>query len=205
MRAGTTHHGLPGDGQQPPAWALAVADPVCDCPGCGRDSCEGCVPGRALGESLLDLALSLHALGYGVLPVTAKKKPLVKWYPFRLARPTAEQVHELFSCRGVAGVALLCGRSHGLVVVDADDATSATWVRANLPATRWTWTRRGLHAHFRHPSYGLIRTDCRQGDRGGDPQQAPVRPSAAATPRRKKAPQEQQVSTESVEFRLAET
>jgi hypothetical protein len=57
-----------------------------------------------------------------------------------------------------SGAALLTGKPHGLVVVDADSEASAAWCRENLPATRWTRTRRGLHAHFRHRASGLVAT-----------------------------------------------
>ena len=60
------------------------------------------------------------------------------------------------------GVAFVTGRPHGLVVVDADDAASWSWVLEHLPAVRGVLTRRGGHLHFRHPARGLI------GNRSGD-------------------------------------
>lgn len=110
---------------------------------------------------LLDLALKLWCLGYTPIPLDAEKKPLVKWRWWRLRRATFAEAESIFRRRPDAkGIALLCGKPHNLVVLDADNTPSAEWLEHNMPSTRWTRTRRGVHAHFRHPTDGLVETRC---------------------------------------------
>jgi len=45
-----------------------------------------------------------------------------------------------------AGLAIVCGRISGVVVVDLDDESAIQWARKHLPATPWkTKTSRGEH------------------------------------------------------------
>lgn len=113
---------------------------------------------------LPELALRLWELGYSPIPLGGDKRPLVRWSAYRLQRPERLEVEAMFgTCRGAQGIALLTGKPHRLAVLDADDEAAAAWCREHLPATRWTRTRRGLHAHFRHPAAGLVATRCASG------------------------------------------
>lgn len=108
------------------------------------------------------LAVRLWELGYCPIPLR-DKLPLVKWGPYQLHRPDLEALRAMPWYRAT-GAALLTGKPHRLVVVDADSEASALWCREHLPATRWTRTRRGVHAHFRHGASGLVVT--KHGDDG---------------------------------------
>lgn len=112
---------------------------------------------------LPDLALRLFELGYSPIPLSGNKRPLVRWGAYRLERPKRLEVEAMFGTVPAQGIALLCGKPHALAVVDFDDEAAAEWGRERLPATRWTRTRRGIHAHFRHPAEGLVRTVCAHG------------------------------------------
>lgn len=149
----------------PTGWLLPVPDPS-DCPWCGRDICEGCatLPTWMPPPALLDLAMELYGLGYVPLPLGADKRPIRKWGAWRFARPTAAEVKTLFNGCDPAGIGVVCGRPHDLVIVDADDEISWTWARTYLPAVRGTRTRRGGHLHFRHPvGPVVILTHCGKG------------------------------------------
>lgn len=112
----------------------------------------------------LDLAAGLVGLGYAVLPIGEEKRPMVKWLPYEVSRPTWRELFNewrpLWS--RAHGIALIAGRPHGLVIVDADTEESWAWCLANLPAVRGVRTRRGGHLHFRHPARGII------GNRSGE-------------------------------------
>jgi hypothetical protein len=120
----------------------------------------------------LDLATGLRELGYACLPIGPKRTPLVKWQRFHVDAPGWR---ELFNdwwpdpWAASAGVGLVTGRPHGLVVVDADDATSWAWALEHLPAARGVVTRRGGHLHFSHPRRGII------GNRSGERAVTPAR------------------------------
>jgi len=119
-----------------------------------------CHPGCAL----LDVAAGLLGLGYAPVPLGPEKRPLVKWGEFEVTPPTWRVLFNdwWLAWQRAAGLAVICGRPHGLVVVDADDAAAWTWALANLPAVRGVKTRRGGHLHFAHPPRGII------GNRSGD-------------------------------------
>lgn len=110
---------------------------------------------------LPELAHQLWELGYSPIPVR-NKLPLARWRYFRLRRPELEELRAMPWHRA-SGALLMTGKPHGLVVVDADTTEAATWCREHLPTTRWTRTRRGVHAHFRHPAAGLVATLCEKG------------------------------------------
>jgi hypothetical protein len=117
-------------------------------------------PGAAChpGCRWLDLAVGLVGLGYAPIPVGSNKVPLVKWADYALDPPTWRVLYNDWrpAWAQASGVGLICGRPHGLVVVDFDDENHWTWAVANLPVVRGVKTRRGGHLHFRHPPRGII-------------------------------------------------
>ena len=106
----------------------------------------------------LDLAAGLSGLGYAPVPIGADKRPLVKWGEFHVERPTWRVLFNDWwpVWAKAAGIGIIAGRPHGLVVVDADDDDSWSWGLNNLPAVRGVRTRRGGHLHFSHPPRGII-------------------------------------------------
>lgn len=128
-------------------------------------------PGAAChpGCRWLDLAAGLLGLGYAPVPLGPEKRPLVKWAAFHVEAPGSR---ELFAdwlpvWPEARGVAVVTGRPHGLVVVDADDAESWAWALEALPAVRGVKTRRGGHLHFRHPARRVVGN--RSGERAVSP------------------------------------
>lgn len=117
----------------------------------------------------LDLAVGLVGLGYAPIPLGEGKRPLVKWGVYHVNPPGWRELFNdwLPAWNDAAGVGVVTGRPHGLVVVDADDAQSWAWAVANLPAVRGVRTRRGGHLHFAHPPRGIIGK--RSGDRAVTP------------------------------------
>jgi len=123
------------------------------------------------GCPLLDLATGLVGLGYAPVPLGEGKRPLVKWGAYHVNPPGWRELYNDWwpgVWRDAAGVGLVTGRPHSLVVVDADDAASWAWALTNLPAVRGVKTRRGGHLHFAHPPHGII------GNRSGERAVAPA-------------------------------
>jgi hypothetical protein len=119
------------------------------------------------GCGWLDLAVGLLELGYAPIPIGPEKRPLVKWSAYHVTPPGWGDLYNRFPWAEARGVAVVTGRPHGLVVVDADDEPSWTWALANLPAVRGVKTRRGGHLHLAHPPCGIIGN--RSGERAVEP------------------------------------
>ncbi len=108
---------------------------------------------------MLDVAIGLSKLGYAPIPMGREKRPLVKWGRFHFSPPGWRELWNEWwpdIWAQATGVAVVTGRPHGLVVVDADDDASWEWALANLPAVRGVRSHRGGHLHFVHPQRGII-------------------------------------------------
>lgn len=142
-----------------------------DTPLLGGVRCPPCPPGvSALPEWMppqakshsgcawIDLAVGLVRLGYAPVPLGPEKVPLVKWGAFEVESPTWRVLYGDWwpAWQRATGVAMICGRPHGVVVVDFDDEPSWAWALGNLPAVRGVRTRRGGHLHFAHPARGIV-------------------------------------------------
>jgi len=72
-------------------------------------------------SACLDAALRYLGLGLSVIPIEPRgKAPLVPWKEFQGRRPTRALVVNWYRRWPDAGVAVVCGRISGLVVLDAD-------------------------------------------------------------------------------------
>lgn len=94
-------------------------------------------------------------------PEDAGKRPLVKWEPYQLEAPHADQADQWWG-ESDANVAIVTGAVSGLVVLDADGPEGIAALDT-LGVPRHTWiarTGRGLHIYLRHP-----RGDVRIGNR----------------------------------------
>jgi hypothetical protein len=110
----------------------------------------------------LDLAVGYSWLGYATVPLGQDKKPSVKWAAFHARRPTWGELYG-FPWADTRGLAFVTGAPHSLVIVDADDLETWVWLQGRFRVVRGVKTRRGGHAHFRHPKHGIVAN--RSGDR----------------------------------------
>jgi hypothetical protein len=107
-------------------------------------------------NSLLHQALAYAKRGWSVIPVKSKKAALKSWKQYQTQAPDQSTLRELFSGRGVDGLAVILGSVSGeLACRDFDElAGYERWVKSHkqLAATLPTVaTHRGRHVYFRGP------------------------------------------------------
>lgn len=107
-----------------------------------------------IAPNLLDAALTYRAKGFSILPIGQDKKPNIRsWQKCQIEAANAGTIRRWFKAPGVTGLAVVCGRvSGGLVVRDYDDAQAyQEWKRTHpdlselLPTSK---TCRGFHVFF---------------------------------------------------------
>jgi len=117
---------------------------------------DGCprlrVPGGLLSANG-EIALGYHELGYRPIPLIQDSNgswiPGVKWAPFQERTPTREEVVDWWRRNPNAGIALVCGRDTGLVVLDIDPRHGG--LDPGLSAPACSSPRGGVHYHFTAP------------------------------------------------------
>jgi hypothetical protein len=87
------------------------------------------------------------------IPVGPDKRPLVRWEPFQLEPPHADQIDEWWRRWPEANIGVVTGQVSGVVVLDADGPEGLESLKAlHTPATTWlSRTGRGWHQWFAHP------------------------------------------------------
>lgn len=105
----------------------------------------------------LDWALEYWDYGYSLIPlVPASKKPMIAWKKYQQSRATREEVLSWWQQDPCCNIGLVCGRHSGLVVIDADDKESETYMKIHLdPTPMRVRTRKGVHFYYRHPAMSI--------------------------------------------------
>lgn len=116
-----------------------------------------------IAPTLREAALAYLSRGWTPIPlrytgsVDERKRPLLnEWRMYQHVQPTAEDVSAWWTEHPDANIALLCGKTSGLVVIDFDGNGSvdpATFLNANgLPhAVPIVKTGNGWHCYYTHP------------------------------------------------------
>jgi hypothetical protein len=125
-------------------------------------------------EYLFTIAQCYLGLGYSVLPVygnldiqRAKVCP-IPWTYFQQRRATHTDLRNWFIHMGYGGVAIVCGRISGLIVLDFDDPALAQEFARRYPDLTETWTvqsggRRLPHYYYRLPLHASVASQRREG------------------------------------------
>lgn len=86
------------------------------------------------------------SLGWSIIPVNSKKKPLIKWKEFQSKKPTTKQVNEWSNNLKVSGYALVTGSISDVVVLDIDEGSQ--FDTSQLPNTLLSQTGSGGRHYF---------------------------------------------------------
>ena len=86
--------------------------------------------------------------GLSVIPMSADKRPTIKWKEYQDRRPTFT---EICSWKW-DNIAIVTGAVSGLAVIDCDTVALAQWWAANRePTPAVVKTKRGYHFYYKHP------------------------------------------------------
>lgn len=124
--------------------------------------------------SILQAALDYAARGWSVLPVAGKKPSIGEWRQFQQRRAAPADIYRWARAGQLTGVAVVCGRISGLVVVDLDgdeacDVFARAWPQLLDTYTVQTGSGHGLHLYLtgattppttRAPGYELRADGC---------------------------------------------
>lgn len=99
-------------------------------------------------QNFKENALRYLKLGFSVIPVGQKKKPLVKWEEYQQRRPTEEEINKWAVDFDNPNIGIVTGDISGLVVVDVEVGGNTE----NLPQTVISKTGGGgYHFFYKHP------------------------------------------------------
>ena len=129
-----------------------------------RDSSDGIL--RAVHEYL--------TAGLSVIPLrfNSKQPALDSWGEFQSRQPTPDEVQKWWGDGHQHGVAVVCGKVSGIVVLDIDDpekfSVALKAIGETLPDTPIVRTRKGWHLYFQYPPNRIVRRHDRLNDWGAE-------------------------------------
>jgi hypothetical protein len=112
--------------------------------------------------------------GFSVIPLRwGTKRPILdSWDEFQSRRPTPDEVQKWWGDGHQHGVAIVCGKVSGIVVLDIDDpekfGVALKAIGEALPDTPIVRTRKGWHMYFRYPANRIVRRHDRLDDWGAE-------------------------------------
>jgi len=123
---------------------------------------------------MLEFAKKYLDAGFSIIPLrfNSKQPALDSWGEFQTRRPTPEEVRKWWGDGHQHGVAIVCGKVSGIVVLDIDDpekfGVALKAIGETLPDTPIVKTRKGWHLYFRYPANRLVRRHDRLNDWGAE-------------------------------------
>jgi energy-coupling factor transporter ATP-binding protein EcfA2 len=129
---------------------------------------------RGSSDELLHAVHEYLTLGFSVIPLrfNSKQPALDSWNEFQTRRPTPEEVQKWWGDGHQHGVAIVCGKVSGVVVLDIDDpekfGVALKAIGETLPDTPIVRTRKGWHMYFRYPANRIVRRHDRLDDWGAE-------------------------------------
>lgn len=112
-------------------------------------------------SDFLEVARPLYVMGFSPIPIKprAKKPPLIKWEQYQNRRPTEDEIKEWADKWPSSNIALVCGKSGGLVVLDVDGPEGEASLKQLEPFPKTPEQRTGGGGRqflFAHPGNGTI-------------------------------------------------
>jgi energy-coupling factor transporter ATP-binding protein EcfA2 len=126
------------------------------------------------GSSSLDIARQYLGAGFSIIPLApnSKRPKLESWLEFQQRKPTLDEIANWWGNRSDYGVAVVCGKVSGIVVLDIDDpekfGVALKAIGEALPDTPMVRTRKGWHLYFRYPANRVVTRHDRLNDWGAE-------------------------------------
>lgn len=108
-----------------------------------------------MAKTMLDYALHYRRkYKFSVIPCKRDKRPLLKWEPMQLQKPSEDEIKQWWGKWQDANIAIACGPVSGIDVLDVDTAEAYeilqdTYLSDNF-VTPTVKTPKGRHLYFRH-------------------------------------------------------
>jgi len=125
-------------------------------------------------QQCADMAQQYTNFGFSVIPLTrgTKQPALSSWAEFQTKRPTLTEVQTWWDSGQQYGIAIVCGKVSGVVVLDIDDTdkfgVALNTIGETLPDTPIVRTRKGWHVYFKYPQNRIVRRHDRLSDWGAE-------------------------------------
>jgi len=125
-------------------------------------------------NSTIAAACHYADLGFSVIPLApnSKRPALDSWAEFQQRRPNLDEIQTWWGNGQQNGIAVICGKVSGIVVLDIDDpdkfGVALNAVGETLPDTPIARTRKGWHVYFRYPPNRIVRRHDRLADWGAE-------------------------------------
>lgn len=109
-----------------------------------------------MAPTMLDYALKYRRMGFSVIPCKKDKRPLIKWEPYQLQKPSEQEIKDWWSKWPDANIAVVCGQVSGVDVLDCDSQEAFDNVNefylSDSFQTPTVKTPKGRHIYFKHRS-----------------------------------------------------
>ena len=118
--------------------------------------------------STIEVVVGYLRKGFSVIPLKAgtKKPALHSWKEYQTRQPTSDEVSDWWQNNPECGVAIVCGKVSGLIVVDIDDPKKFKFalnaLGLKIPKTPVVKTKRGYHIYFRYPKGYMVKRHYRE-------------------------------------------
>jgi hypothetical protein len=123
---------------------------------------------------MLEFAKKYLDAGFSVVPLrfNSKRPALDSWSEFQSRQPTPDEVQKWWGDGQQHGIAVICGKVSGIVVLDIDDeekfVVALKEMGEKLPVTPTVRTRKGWHLYFRYPANRIVERKDRLNDWGAE-------------------------------------
>lgn len=115
-------------------------------------------------NKVLKCALYYHDLGWNIIPIKGKSRPLVPWKPYQKIEVDKEKIKKWFS-NGKNNIALITGSPSKVIALDVDSHDVVKLLSSlegfnKEDLNTWTVrTRRGFHFYFKydHRKHGILK------------------------------------------------
>jgi len=107
-----------------------------------------------MAKPMIESALWYRRKGFSVIPCKKDKRPLIKWEPYQLTKPTEDEIKQWWGKWPDANIGLPCGPVSGVDVLDVDTEEAyqnlTEFFLSDSFQTPIAKTPKGRHLYFKH-------------------------------------------------------